>query len=414
MAPMTREQRGTLLVVVVAVGMLAALLYHRWWSVDLYPFNTFLFRPEDRFNDLRHGWRFFAERLPLAQTPWPVAPGPLTVVYRLLGLLPFSAALALVVGTAPAVVLAASWRAFRGASRRGALARSLALTALAYPVWFAADRANLEVLVFALTWAAVEAFRARRLGASAVLLGLAVAFKPFPGALLLLFLAERRLREVAVVLAVAAAVTAASQVYLLRFTPFEYATVADAARRYFESAVLRNDGLVFGHSAFGLIKVLVCKLSPASPPPAWPAGDATNRALVLPYQLATVAFGLGLAAWAWRSRPAPWRAVTVACCAIGLLPVVSVDYRLLNLFIPALLFVRDAPPTRCDAAWVVLFGLLLSPRAYDHYVFSRACRLPWYEVTSSVVTTPILLAILMALALASPHRAGPGLPAAQA
>ncbi len=412
MAPMTREQRGTLLVAVVAAGMLAAILYHRWWSVDLFPFNTFLLNPGDRFNDLRYGWQFFAERRPLAEMPWPIAPGPITVVYRLLGLLPFSVALALVVGTAPAVVLVASWRAFRGTSLRGALARSLALTALAYPVWFAVDRANLEVLVFALTWAAVEAFRARRLGASAVLLGLAVAFKPFPGALLLLFLAERRLREVAVVAAVAAAVTVASRVYLLQFTPFEYATAADSTRRYFAHYVFGNDGLAFGHSAFGLIKVLVCKLSPASPPPTWPAGDATIGTLIIPYQLATAAFGLSLAAWAWRARPAPWRAATVACCAAGLLPVVSADYRLLNLFIPALLFVRDAAPTRRDAAWVALFGLVLSPRAYDHYVFRRACRVRSYEVTSSVVTTPILLALLLALALSDRGQTEPEPPAA--
>lgn len=411
--PLTRDQRATLLCAAVAAGMFTALAYHRLLSVDLYPLNTFLFDPDDRFKDLRHGWSYFAEWRTLAEMPWPITPGPLTVIYRWLGMVIWPVALGIVEASLVLAFFAACWRGFAGASRKVRLARSVALTALSYPVWFALDRANLEVFVFAVSWAAVETFRARRLDASAALLGLAVALKPFPAALLLLFVAERRWRGVAIAAVVAMALTAASRVYLVRFTPFDYAPFADATRRYVEHYVYGNDGFAFGHSAFGLVKTVVCKLSPSVRVPGRPAGDATLAALVLPYQVLAGLVALGLAAWAWRARPEPWRIVTAACCAVSLLPVVSADYRLLNFVIPAMLFVRDAPPSRRDALWVLLFAALLSPRAYDHYVFERLCHVRAYEVTSAAVTSPLLLTALLVLAVAAPSRRpspGPATP----
>lgn len=148
---------------VVACGTALAAGWHRLSGQVLgrpYPYNTFLFDPSLRFGDLFESIRTAkAYGTPgatmITYTPFS------QLVFRALGLAPEGAALVLIVAVFAAALLPLLWRAVRPSL--GAPAAVLAVAALtlgSYPVLMAVDRANVELLLFALV-ACFAALRAR-------------------------------------------------------------------------------------------------------------------------------------------------------------------------------------------------------------------------------------------------------------
>jgi hypothetical protein len=101
--------------------------------------------------------------------------------------------------------------------------------------------------------------------------------------------------------------------------------------------------------------------------------------------------GLGLMLLAgWRLRNAEeWKSIFVAVSAMLLLPPTSLDYKLLFLFLPLLMFLEE-PPRVHDRTYTLLFGLLLIPKAY-WFLFS------WVSI--AVILNPLLICLLLALVL---------------
>ena len=87
-----------------------------------------------------------------------------------------------------------SWRALHAAGMGAAAAAGLLAVVLttSYPVWFLLYTANLELVLWALTMAALWAWCRGKPGLAATLFGLAIACKTYPVVYLLLFLRRRQ------------------------------------------------------------------------------------------------------------------------------------------------------------------------------------------------------------------------------
>jgi hypothetical protein len=131
---------------------------------------------------------------------------------------------------------------------------------------------------------------------------------------------------------------------------------------YQEVSIIGHGGLAFGHSLFGLIKIIYQHLAPES------FGDAGNiqRLSTIYSWGAMISLGL-LSLYFIRQRDFFWKRVALLVLAMNLIPHVSGDYKLLYLFIPLSLFLGEKESEEDDIAFSLILGLLLIPKAYASF-----------------------------------------------
>jgi hypothetical protein len=79
--------------------------------------------------------------------------------------------------------------------------------------------------------------------------------------------------------------------------------------------------------------------------------------------------------------------------AVLLFPHISVDYKLLHLFIPLFLFINFNKKGKFDLFYIIIFALLLIPK--DYYMFSKIISDSCFSDISIAVVLNITLLILM-------------------
>ena len=391
---MNRKEKIQLLSIIVLVGFVCAVAYHYvlgvYWKMP-YPYNTFLFRPDDRFNDFRNLYN---------QIVQPDAPNLLSHNasrwFQILYVIPaFFALFGLSADLATALyllcfVLAFLWiyRLNLGESTALESWRNVLLCAVvSYPFLITLDRANLEGVVFLLVFLFVRAVQRERYNSAMVWLGLAVASKPFPVVFVILLLLKKRFRE-AVGAGVICLMVSAIACYV-RYGTFSPQN-AEGLSSYQMTYAIGNEGLYFGHSLWGVAKMAALGFSHVAQCPA----DIPDLALV--YFGFTTAFFLVMVWWMWQRKPLFWQQVALLVCAMNLLPFVSGDYKLLYLSVPLLLFINEPCGGRRDGVYCCLFGLLLVPKAYGHVP-------RFLEASFGIIINPILMMCLVAVILRDPR-----------
>ena len=303
-----------------------------------YPHNTFLFRPEDRFNDFRNLYNLVAHPgtpNPLSQysSDWFQFLFAVPTFFALFGL---STNLATALATLLCFTGAFLWICrlnLGGATGVETWKNVLLCAVLSYPFLFAVDRANLEGVVFLLVFLFVRALQRERYNLAMIWLGLALAMKPFPIVLMVLLLMKKRFREVVGAGAICLTLNAiASYVQFGTFFPRHTTGLVN----YQATHVYGNEGLYFGHSLWGVLKVGAFELSPHIRIPI----------LAQIYFWFSTAVFLLMSWWMWRRKLYFWQQVALLICAMNLLPFVSADYKLLYLFLAPVPF-RER--TRCRA-----------------------------------------------------------------
>lgn len=343
-------------------------------------YTTFLFHPEDRFNDFWNICKpFFFGGNPYLSRFSVYFPA----VYVIL--LPFrfagEYALPCFFFTACGAFFLVTFllqKDFDG-FRRGRLSIALMLT---YPFLFTIDRANVELIliVLILLWLW---FRKKGCDVLASLcLGLAGAAKIYPFLFLLPDLVELRFRRL-ILTSVTAVLFSVCGLLILGDSFVATAKLLSTNLSHFHSHyIFERAGIAFSVSLLSCITALWISVGSAlfsSPPPLewlpidyWPVLVYAGLALML------------IGAWYLRHED-EWKSVFVAVSAMVLLPPVSFDYKLLHLLIPLLMFLQ-APPSRDDRLISSLFVLLLVPKAY-FFLFD------WTSV--SVVINPILILVML-------------------
>jgi len=252
--------------------------------------------------------------------------------------------------------------------RRGAgLLNSVAFTGasflLSYPFWFLADRANIEMADWLTVALGVACYWKKHWFGAATFFGLAASLKLFPIVYIALLLSARRYAATAWTLIVAAAVTAGS-IFLLG--PSYRASAAGIAKGldYFRTVYalqIRRAEIGFDHSLFATVKMMFAVIGKTG------FSSAPSRGAVLDVYLALAA-AAGLFLYAWKIRHLPRANQTLALTVCGiLLPPVSYDYTLLNLYIPwgvLVLIAVSGNAGRGLTLSLVCMAVLMAPESY--------------------------------------------------
>ncbi len=276
----------------------------------------------------------------------------------------------------------------RQCSLRLRVAAVTVLTACCYPFLFALDRGNMQLFYFVFMAAFLVSYSRGAYMAAAVWFGLSLGIKPFQIVFAVLFMADKRYRELLLafgvfaifVTASAAVLSFANGLSILQFINPPVGPDGGWASGYHHKYVLGNVGLYHGHSVFGMLKVFALYYfgSGAEDP-------ALAARFVKPYFAAACAAFAYIGWFVIKKETVLWRRVALLTVCMTALPFVSADYRLMLFVIPAMMFF-NAAPAKNDAKYAMLFALVLVPK---NYYFAVPFLPP--DVGQGMVLTPLVM-----------------------
>ena len=368
---------------IVFAGLALACIYHATLeSLGFkFPWNTFLFMPEDRFNDWHNSVAAAGTRNPYYSGGRALSTYfPVTYLVFLLGVkLPRAVSTAVYLGIsmsslAASIILA--WQYLRplsvSASRLGNPDRRLLLLAcfFSYPVLFALDRGNLDVWIASLCLIHVATLRTRYYALGFAAIAFAISMKAYPLAFLALAVAERKYRPVVLCAIAAGMMTVLTLAGMWDGFAHNLNGLQLNLRGYYRLYVLGSHSLFAssdpynGIRSFALIGANAWQqfIAPTTPAPnvlKW------SENILQIYSLLSLGFAL-LCALFVLAIPAPrWRRIMAVCLVALLFPNVASDYKL-TLLLPgtlALLLDSDATDRRSQIAFLTLC-LLMIPKSY--------------------------------------------------
>lgn len=393
--PDVKRSRVRLLVTIVLLGTVASVAWHYVSGFYLglgYPRSTFLFIPGDHFNDWDNLYIYAQEYL--RGVPGPFGYFPFAILTAVAStVLPMRVGFGLVI-VLFLVVLVLVLRGWVVDCEEYVLTKVqsvFVLVVLSYPVLFALDRTNVELLLFAFIAGFFYFLYVRDSPwLAALLLAAAIAFKMYPATLLLLLLSERRFKPLVLAVIFALGLTAVSTVVVAALGHYSVAEFwrmnTSGKDLYQQSMVIGGGGVQHGHSLWGLVALLGLLRQTAV---------ASWETTV--YVMAAVLVFLGLAIHVVFRETEPWKRVLLAIAPAVLLPFVSADYTLIHLYFPLVFFLNAPWVSRLDAAYLALFGILLVPVDYYYPIAGS-------DVSISVIVYPLALVTLMLLAILDRRR----------
>lgn len=357
-------------------GVACLCVFYRGYVLHLgYPYNTFLFNPEERFSDWTDHWqrfqyfgqeRFYAHSgFHRAQTVFPYPPL-LAVIMRVPFLLPENGSLAVLVTVEVLGAGIFSFRLGQCLIHRGirvAVAAAFATTALvtSYPLMFAFDRGSSEGFVWIVLSLGLIAFVRQRWWWAATFFGLAAAMKYFPAVLFALLLSRKKWRHAAFGIGVAMISTVLSCWIMGITLATAYHIQTSQLKILREGWVLldRPDEIGFQHSLFSVIRQIAVAFH-------W-SPDQLRQAYFF-YLCGTAIAGLVLYFLVIRKRPILNQIIALSVCCV-LLPALSGDYALLHLYIPWALLVlwmvdHGSEKGRRVLLLLLPFVLIFTPQPY--------------------------------------------------
>jgi hypothetical protein len=381
---MSPETRVKALAAVVVIGFGVAVLFHyaagNYCGLN-YPWTSFCYLPSEAFSDFYDMYHHAANRNPYsteggAQAAW-YPPFCFTMLYPLTLLPPF-AAFALVTGVTVTFLLLFTWRMLPTRDTWTRVLTVFALTFLTYPVLMLLDRGNLDGLLFVLLVLFVWAYRNGHYRSGAALLAVASAMKIFPALFVLLYVADRRYRQAALMCALTALLTLVGMAWL-------DGGVVQTLDNYRAGVAMSAPTLpvqIAASSSTSTLPGLIHALSDLRDP------EACQR-LYAGYQYVCAGLLAVLAGYLMWVEKSFARRVSLLTLAMLLLPAFNYDYRLIFLYIPLALFLGTRPG-RLDPLYLAFYGLLLVPKKY--FMIHG-----WVSI--SVIFNPLLMVGLVVLNL---------------
>ena len=343
---------GALLVgLVVALAVCTVNLFlHR----EYYPYVTFLFDPRYRFNDF-----YETIKIALGEQSGNYFP---FFVWALQGLkyLPEKVSLYAMLAGGTALYFALARCAFSFLKQKWTA--PLIFTLCSFPLLLALDRANTELLLFAVCSACLLCYKAKRFWLAALLLAVGINMKLYPAVFLVLFMADKRYKELAGTVLFTGALLA------LGWWGSGFQGFAG-----FEGFNMRHQllplGLEFSHSFFNLIRVPVFLLTQIQgAPESWEALMIFSRNTMPFYMFFALGIFSLICAYIIFINRSFVRAALLLALSEVFLPFVSHDYTLIQLALPVLLLLKD-PREKPDNLTVFLLALLFMPMNLPSHCF---------------------------------------------
>jgi len=394
---MQRDEKIRFSLKVVLAGLGLALLLNIFLSGFVlkahYPQNTFLFRPWLVYSDFYefvengdmnpylggapNGRPNFPE-MPRLVSNYPPFPHLLAWGFALLS---SDAGFVLYLLLCLGFVFLSSCRELRVPSQARTVLNAAGLGLASYPFLFLLQRGNMEIFNYIFVYFFAMSFNAGRTGIAALWLGAACAFKPFALPLFVLYLIRGRRKEGVIGLAATALLTFAALLPMHGSMADNLRALAANGAGYAKLYVVGPEGLSFGHTIYGLLRIIGGLFSGVYP------GNA-SEAFMKWYMAGALCAGAALAWFALRAKQF-WQSLFLLTAAGICLPYVSFDYRLLLLLVPFFHFINSPQAGPGDKTYCLLFSLLFIPKSYWYFWHS--------EITLNAALNPLLIAALCAL-----------------
>jgi len=400
---MNREAKIYLISFIILVGTSISIAYHYFQGFYLgnpYPYNTFLFTPMYRFSDFTSITNEIHNLNPYFGATSGQYPFLLMVGY-LFSLIPESYSYIVFLVMVTGLFLYFNRIRLWNFNWYRSITPIFIITFLSYPFLFTIDRGNFEILVFIFVLAFSFYFVKKQYAISAILLSCAIAMKVLPALLLILFIPEKKWRELVLCIACSIILTLFSLIcfkggllanltYLLNFSNI-------SSNWNFMQFVSIEPGTFIqrGVSLLTLIKIFVLETSITLP-----QFIVANFSKL--YVLSAGILLLPILFYVIFVEKILWKRTALAVFAMLLLPPISADYKLLYVFIPLFIYINTEKISYSDILYISLFGLLLIPK--DYYYFKNVLSDAYisnafvHDVSVSIVIN-ILIMILMSLML---------------
>lgn len=264
---------------------------------------------------------------------------------------------------------------------------------LSYPLMYLVERANMEGFLWAVLALGLTAFVYRRHGTAAVLFALAASMKLFPGVLLLLLLARKRYKELAISVVAFAVFTVAALRLLGPSIPEEAAEVRAGLATMSATHILAYLGteIRYDHSLFAIVKQLLHV--PYGMDVA--ALNGKIQAAAVPYSLLAISGFVALYWFRIRKLPLLNQAIVLIVVSITL-PYMSSEYTLNHIYFAWALFMlfltrdvgtgRESIPWPAAAAMLASFAFVFAPGPFGRYGgLLQTCALMVLLFTASTV-----------------------------
>ena len=375
---------------IVIIGFAICSFHHYilayYVGLNAYPYNTFLFRPEDKFNDFYNIYNAAAGLDPYAFKVSVYFPFTFVVMYPFT-FLKADLAYALYFTAFTVFLVCFISRSLKNQRRIEKASDLFVFTFLSYPFLFSVDRGNVEMLIFVFLALFVHFYVKGRQRISVIFLSLATAMKLYPAVFGLLYFEDKKYRNILLSALLVAALTVSSAA-ILKGGIRGSVTGLKRNLEIFEREYIRADhGLQHNCSLYGAVRIFHQEVLEKTNVPF-------NRKLV--FGLTAALLGL-VFVFAFFREKTFWKKICLLVLIILLLPQVSYDYKLIHLYIPLMLFLGNQEWGRWDTVYAALFGFLFIPK--DYYLLRS-------DISIAVVINPLLMLSIAAIILYEKYRPG--------
>ena len=271
------------------------------------------------------------------------------------------------------------------------LGAAFVFTLLSYPMLFVINRGNFEILVFILLYFFEYFLIKKKYLTSATYLALAISLKIFPAVFLIIFLSFKKFKALLYAGLLSLFLNLASFGFFLLRTGksieklfSDYLSIYTGP--YIDQYIIDNRGLEFGHTLYGLLKLIVFIFNKTAS-----ITDVTLKKVMTIYsyynKIQIVLF-LIITVYILYIEKQLWKKITLLVIAMNLLPYVSADYKLINFFIPLYIFINKKEKSKFDLVYLILFSFILIPKNY----FSTVWHLP--DTSLAIFLNPIFMIVL--------------------
>jgi len=383
---------------IILLGFIFSTLFHYIMGVYFklpYPYSTFLFSPDDVFNDFKNMYYITKDFSPYASKHWfssiyfPIA----NVLFWIFSLTKnINTSLFLFIS----LFCSLYWIGISIISKKVlkfSFIQNISIFFVSYPMLFALDRANIEIYVFLfVALFTYYYFVKENYILAAIFLGIAISMKLYPGVFLIFFLRDKKFKESLLLLFVCILITI---IPLLLFNGGFFTNLNQmlANMRSFSATYNGIAGLQHNNTLYGLLCISIYGFAVVFGGISFSELTSFNldRILIKPYSIFVIILFILITVFIIKSRMRDQLAYLMLTLVMILFSNISYDYKLIFL-IPALVFYIkqcDSQETKKKSnVIIILVSLLLIPKDYIVLVG---------DVTSNVLINTIIIIILLFL-----------------
>jgi hypothetical protein len=358
-----REQSIALIAGITLIGFILASVFHYLMGTIGhlgYPYNTFLFLPEDQFNDFFNMIQICRKNNPYFETYsfvsnyYPFA----NVLFYL-----FSFAsnrwLELALFSLPACALIMYFTVhYLKTGKTWTILTVTIIVFCSFPVLFCLDRGNIELWLFIFAAGFLICYQKNRTVPAALFLAMTISMKLYPGVFVILLLADKRWRMLQWTILFCIILTFVPLFFFHGGFLANFLFVAKGFKPYLDFHLLFGDNnfVLRGVSFLDALKPIFISLN-------WMHSIPVSLFIAVYFVIVMMMFGL-IIAYIILIEKEFWKKVALLTIVMLLFPHISADYRLIHVLLIIFVFSGTERHDRHGWIFAIILGLLLVPKNY--------------------------------------------------